>query len=72
MLVWARLDSNQRATSYEPAALPLSYRPRGVSYHTAPVSPSPNPSVARDRRFPVAPEHDTQREGDQDAGADQE
>ena len=25
--VWARLDSNQRATSYEPAALPLSYRP---------------------------------------------
>ncbi len=24
---WARLDSNQRATSYEPAALPLSYRP---------------------------------------------
>ncbi len=24
---WARRDSNTRATSYEPAALPLSYRP---------------------------------------------
>ncbi len=29
-LSWARLDSNQRATSYEPAALPLSYRPAGI------------------------------------------
>jgi len=28
---WARLDSNQRATSYEPAALPLSYRPGPAS-----------------------------------------
>lgn len=24
---WARLDSNQRPTGYEPAALPLSYEP---------------------------------------------
>ncbi len=33
---WARLDSNQRATSYEPAALPLSYRPTRMRLLTAP------------------------------------
>ena len=29
---WARLDSNQQPTGYEPGALPLSYGPAGTQF----------------------------------------
>lgn len=32
MYGWAREDSNLQPTSYEPGALPLSYRPVAVNY----------------------------------------
>ena len=32
---WARLDSNQQPTGYEPGALPLSYGPAGTQFITA-------------------------------------
>ena len=42
---WARLDSNQRATSYEPAALPLSYGPERSRFR-----PRTGPSPLEDSR----------------------
>jgi hypothetical protein len=42
---WARLDSNQRPTGYEPGALPLSYGPERCARRTQPTTLSIAPST---------------------------
>ena len=66
VVLWARLDSNQRATSYEPAALPLSYRPakkpdcpRGDDDPAAILIARPSERLSEPRGFPPTAENST-------------